>query len=489
MANQQMIDSWQRGQAHYTQARHFTPGRQRTQYRTTEHGEHGQHGQAREMDLLVVAHNDVPAADIGLQRVDLIVNSGRYDRAAVHANGHLVNSYDKQAGITDHTALYSDQDMVRIRQDSGPPIRLLDRDGAGPPGAEIYSVWAKLKTNARGELVIDTAQPIHPGSGANRYSLHDVQEGMARAALREAGADPAHGQGLAFPPASPPYGGPVPATTPQIARGRAAAYTSEQLAAIREISGRPTPTTPTTQTTQTSPVFRASSQAGLAAASGPRRSVPSSPAPGQPGSRFNPNIRQQQPQAQASAVPDMVGAAAVPRNPQTQTAQAQMEQKAAKKAHRQEEAELDQTMSPARIEGDAIESRTRGVKAMHDVAASTARAQQSGSSNKGVVASAAVGTAKGASKGTAVGLARGLGTERASRDAQGTPQGSTEQRKRSSSTSSSGKYLVGRMGSVLSRGPEQNVTPQRNRPPVSERYDYQFEGKDQPSGIEQQHSA
>lgn len=453
MANQQMIDSWERGQANYTQARYFTPVRQRTQYRIIETSEHAQ---ASEMDLLVVVHNDVPATDVGLQRVDLIVNSGRYDRAAMHANGHLVNSYDEQAGITDHTALYSDQDMARIRQGGGRPIRVPDRDGAGPPGAEIYSVWAKLKTNARGQLVIDTAQPIHPGSGVDRYSLHDVQEGMVKAALREAGDRPAHGPSSAPRPyATPTHATPTHATPGQFAAGRAVAYTPEQLAAIRATSGRPTPATPV------APVYRASSQAGLAAASGPQRSVPSSPAPGRPGSRFNPNIRERQPRP--SAAPGRVSAA------------------------------------PSGIKDGAIGNSPAEAEAMRAEAASTARAHKSGPSNKGVVASSANDTAKDA----VVGLVRGLRTEMARRETQATPLRATEQPKDSPSL---GKDLIGRMGSVFSRGPDLNATPQPAtsqpaRPPVSERYDYQFESndqakdpakdqaKDQASGIEQQHSA
>lgn len=465
MANQQMIDSWERGQANYTQARYFTPVRQRTQYRIIETSEHAQ---ASEMDLLVVVHNDVPATDVGLQRVDLIVNSGRYDRAAMHANGHLVNSYDEQAGITDHTALYSDQDMARIRQGAGPPIRVPDRHGAGPPGAEIYSVWAKLKTNARGQLVTDTAQPIHPGSGADRYSLHDVQEGMVKAALREAGDRPAHGPSSAPRPyATPTHATPTHATPGQFAAGRAVAYTPEQLAAIRATSGRPTPATPATPV---APVYRASSQAGLAAASGPQRSVPSSPAPGRPGSRFNPNIRERQPRP--SAAPGRVSAA------------------------------------PSGIKNGAIENSPAEAETMRAEAASTARAHKSDPSNKGVVATSANGTANGTAKDAVVGLVRGLHTEMAGHQTEATPLRATEQPKDSPSP---GKDLIGRMGSVFGRGPDLNATqqpatsqpatPRPAGPPVSERYDYQFESndqakdpakdqaKDQASGIEQQHSA
>lgn len=127
MVNQQMIDSWQRGQDAYTQARYFTPGEKQTAYITTERG------RPRRMDLLVVVHNDVPATNAGLQRVDLIVNSGRFNRPADHGNGHLVNTYDEQVGITDHTALYTDTEMAGIHQGSGTgPVLIQDRDGGGP---------------------------------------------------------------------------------------------------------------------------------------------------------------------------------------------------------------------------------------------------------------------------------------------------------------------------------------------------------------------
>lgn len=342
---------------------------------------------------------------------------------------------------------------------------------------------------------------------------------------------------------------------------RAGSYTTQQLAAIREASAA----SPGKQ----SPGRGLNSQAGLAAARGPARSVPSSPAPGQPGSRFNPVVRERTPRPQPSPAPGMVTSADVPK-----AEPSKQEQRAAKKAHRKEEARLDRKMAVEGVKGGAqgaklgskagsvvpglgtaagtaigagvgasasmsktaieagdskrafraavplggvaggavaakmaanqgakqpgaLQGVTReqapakrptagerlrdskvgqavqsegfrngakrvGTEALRDAAAGAARAKQTGSSSKGVVASAA--------KGAAVGMARGIRSEMGNRDA---------------------ADLVGRMGSVVGKGPqEQKGSGQQGRRPVSETYDYQFEGRDQPEGgVEQQRGA
>lgn len=275
MVNQSMIDSWQRGQGIYTQARHFTPGQQRTQYRTTERG------QPKAMDLLVVIHNDAPPSDIGQQRVDLIVNSGDHRSAAEHGNGHLVNNYDEQAGITDHTALYSQEELSRIQNADGrAPAVIQDRDG-GVPGAQLYGVRAMVRTNERGELVIDTAQPMSRSEFSGRYALHDVQEGMLKAQVREN-------------------------TLQQQA----------QPSSQRQATSPPPPTAP-----RRGP----SSQAGLGAVAGPRQSYPAVPKPGQPGSRLNPTVRERSgasaQQAAQTNDPSLITSADVPRTPAPKQAQ------------------------------------------------------------------------------------------------------------------------------------------------------------------------
>lgn len=255
MSDQQQIDEWNRAQAHYSQARHFTPGRQSTQYDRFD-----EKGAPRQMDLLVVLHNDATSAEAGKQRVDLIVDSGSYDRKAEHANGHLVNSYDEEAGLTDHTTLYSDKEMGLISASAGMPALLRDRPEGGPPGAQIYSIRAQVRENENGQLVIDTDAPMGPG--ASRYSLHDVQEGMNRVAENEY-------------PARDPLQRQDSSKAPVVEGVRFASRSAEAAGPIvpRGVS----------------------SQAGLAAARGESsqvRSLPSVPAPGQPGSRFNPIVRE-----------------------------------------------------------------------------------------------------------------------------------------------------------------------------------------------------
>ncbi|WP_026927955.1 hypothetical protein [Granulicoccus phenolivorans] len=177
MANQPLIESWHRGQDHYPQARYFTPGEHTTQHRTAPEG------RPVPLDLLVVVHNDAPTVD-GYQRVDLIVNSGRFDTPAAHANEHLVNRFDAEAGVTDHTMLYRDAELDRILGGRR-PVRVADRPRGGPPGARVYSLRASVHPSAVGDLVIDPAQPIRSGPPASQYTLHDVQEGMTLTAQRE----------------------------------------------------------------------------------------------------------------------------------------------------------------------------------------------------------------------------------------------------------------------------------------------------------------
>lgn len=348
MPNQQMIDSWNRSQAQYPQARHFTPGQQRTQYRTTERG------RPAPMNLLVVVHNDVPPADAGMQRVDLIVNSGSYDRASEHPNGHLVNRYDERAGVTDHTALYTDVEMARIRQAAGRPVEMPDRDGGGPPGAFIYSVQASVRQNERGELVIDTAAPMEPSLSASRYSLHDAQEGMNRAAQRDLGLEqaPAHG------------------AQQRMTRQE---YVARQLELMPDLdhSAAPAPRR-----------GGVSSQAGLGAVAGPRTSVPSSPAPGQPGSRFNPNVVERRPRPQAPAAPGLLTSADVPK-----ARPSQKEQRAARRAEREAGAQLDRKMAKDGIRA-GVQGAQLGAKAGSAVP------------GLGTVAGGAIGAAAGVSVGS-----------------------------------------------------------------------------------------
>lgn len=267
MSNQRQIDEWNRAQAHYSQARHFTPGRQNTQYDRLD-----EKGAPRQMDLLVVLHNDATSAEAGKQRVDLIVDSGSYDRKAEHANGHLVNSYDEEAGLTDHTTLYSDKEMGLISASAGMPALLRDRPEGGPPGAQIYSIRAQVREDENGQLVIDTDAPMGPGPGASRYSLHDVQEGMNRVAESASyGHQVAENEYPARDPLQRQDGSKAPVV-------EGVRFASRSAEAAGPIAPR-----------------GVSSQAGLAAARGESsqvRSLPSVPAPGQPGSRFNPIVRE-----------------------------------------------------------------------------------------------------------------------------------------------------------------------------------------------------
>ena len=266
MSDQQQIGDWNRTQAHYSQARHFTPGRQSTQYDRLD-----EKGAPRQMDLLVVLHNDATSAEAGKQRVDLIVDSGSYDRKAEHANGHLVNSYDEEAGLTDHTTLYSDKEMGLISAAAGRPALLQDRPEGGPPGAQIYSIRAQVRENENGQLVIDTDAPMGPGPGASRYSLHDVQEGMNRVAESASyGYQVAENEHPARDPLQRQGGSKAPVV-------EGVRFASRSAEAAGPIAPR-----------------GVSSQAGLAAARGESRqvrSLPSVPAPGRPGSRFNPFVR------------------------------------------------------------------------------------------------------------------------------------------------------------------------------------------------------
>lgn len=209
-----------------------------------------------------------------------------------------------------------------------------------------------------------------------------------------------------------------------------------------------------------------SSQAGLAAARGPVRSAPSSPAPGQPGSRFNPVVRDRKVSPKVPGIPDMVTSADVPGpgssvQPKRLPAGQRLKEKVGQV-----------------VQSEDFKSGVKrvGVGVMRDAGAEAVRAKQGGSNTKGVVASAA--------KGAAVGMARGLRTEIASRNDQLTQQGHDQETK----GTPVGTDLVGRLGAVVGRAPEvPKSPPERTRQPLSERYDYQFEGQDQSRGVEQQH--
>lgn len=237
---------------------------------------------------------------------------------------------------------------------------------------------------------------------------------------------------------------------------RPTAYTPEQLAAIREAS-----------TPQPRGV---SSQAGLAATRGPARSVPSSPAPGQPGSRFNPVIRDRRVRPQASAGPDMVTSADVPGRGHGDDRKVSPIKLPA--GQRLKESKAGRVVQS---EGFRKGAKRVGTEVMRDAAAEAARVKQGGLAGKGVMASAV--------KGAATGMVRGLRTEMTHRDARAAQPGHDQETK----DTSMGTDLVGRLGAVVGKAPEiPKGSPKRTRQPLSERYDYQFEGQDQSSGVEQQ---
>lgn len=248
MVNQQMLEEYRARQRRYTQARYFTPGVHTTRHLTTEHGT------PKPLDLLVVLHDDAPPAQVGQHRVDLIVKSGDLRTAARRSNGHLVNVVDPEGQFTDHTAAYTDAELGRIESAAGRAVTVPEHDG-GPPGAVVYSVRGTVRPDAEGNLILDTGPHalLQPGSGADRYSLHDVQDGMDLARAREQDRE----------------------------QGRPASngYTDRYRDTTGPAAARRTP--------------GASSQAGLAAVSG-GASISSAPAPGQPGSRFNPTVRERQ---------------------------------------------------------------------------------------------------------------------------------------------------------------------------------------------------
>ncbi|MDO5865108.1 MULTISPECIES: hypothetical protein [Paenarthrobacter] len=235
---------------------------------------------------------------------------------------------------------------------------------------------------------------------------------------------------------------------------RPTSYTPEQLVAIRGA-------TPDAGA-QRGP----SSQAGLGAVRGPRYSVPSSPAPGQPGSRFNPNVVERRPRPQAEPAPGMITSADVPKPGQSRTVQGPAKVPLTQRAAEPKVGRAVQS------EGFREGAKRLGTHVIRDAAAHAARGRQSGASTTGVAASAA--------KGAAMGAARGLHTELSGHGEQKLPQGSA-----------AGADLVGRMGSIVGRGAREQtpVTAQQGRKPVSERYDYQFEGQDGPEGIEHQRGA
>lgn len=132
-------------------------------------------------------------------------------------------------------------------------------------------------------------------------------------------------------------------------RDAEARHRAEQIRRQRELmpdldhsQARPTQYTPEQLADQRGS-YPTSSQAGLAAAQGPRRSYPSVPSPGQPGSRFNPVVRERRsstPERRPGG-PDMIRSSDVPRAPQ----QAAEPKKQARKQARRDERELTKKMT------------------------------------------------------------------------------------------------------------------------------------------------
>lgn len=291
-------DDWERSQGVYPQARGFTPGKQETQIRTTERGV------PRTLDLVGVIHNDAAPGPNGQSRVDLMIDSGRFDRPGQYANPHLVNAYDPSTGVSEHSTLYG-SDVVGAMHNAtkGGFYDMPDRQG-GAPGGRIFCFRAQVVPGPEGDLVLDPST-IQPGREApSRYLLHDIQEGANLRAQelgvpapgREASASAPARAGRAEdqithlgPDVSPPH---PPLTQESLRKMMGADEPApEQAAPVRHGDRVPVPR-------RELPIQpQPSSQAGLASyAGGVARSLPSVPAPGEPGSRFNPVVREREAQ-------------------------------------------------------------------------------------------------------------------------------------------------------------------------------------------------
>lgn len=247
MVNETLIDSWQEGQRNRPQPRWYTPGNQTTQVSSL------QEGRPVPLDLLVIEHGDAVPRMPGMRRLDVMLDSGSGSQAAQYTNGHLVNRYDEDAGVTDHTLDYLAEEGALLMADSSfaPASEAFVPASPTGPAARVRSVRAMVAFDPWGRMKVDTRSPVMPGREINEHTLREVQQGMQLAG-RVDGFAQARAQRLEVGHPS-----------------------AEQHPESREVG--------------------VSSQAGLGAAHGPRRSFRSVPAPGELGSPSNPIVRERRP--------------------------------------------------------------------------------------------------------------------------------------------------------------------------------------------------
>jgi hypothetical protein len=177
-------------------------------------------------------------------------------------------------------------------------------------------------------------------------------------------------------------------------------------------------------------------------------------------------IRDRRVLPQAPAGPDMVTSADVP-------GRGHGDDRKVSPIKRPAEQRLKESAAGRVVQSEGFRNGAKrvGTEVMRDAAAEAARVKQGGLAGKGVMASAV--------KGAATGMVRGLRTEMTHRDARAAQPGHDQETK----DTPMGTDLVGRLGAVVGKAPE---IPKVTRQPLSERFDYQFEGQDQSSGVEQQ---
>lgn len=207
-----------------------------------------------------------------------------------------------------------------------------------------------------------------------------------------------------------------------------------------------------------------SSQAGLAAVRGPKNSYPSVPKPGEPGSRFNPIVRERQPQQSADPDVRLIRAADTPAAGLDGGKQPRQLPKRLPTAH---EIAAAGRIGRKSVEG-ALTGARPGAAIPHPARWPPRRQEPSSVAGRGVIHEAD----------------RVTGPSGAEQKAAGKPAGSAAARTVPQSSAPIGADMVARVGAAVNKtdpaGPKGPAKSEgQGKAPLSERYNYRFE-KPQP---------
>lgn len=236
-------------------------------------------GMPERIPLLMVKQEGGPGSydAPGKQKWDLMVDTRQLRPDAHISNAHLVNRYIERTDVTQHHQIYLDDEIEALREAVGESYN-------GPGGIyEVYSVNASVTKGPDGCLKLDTSQPMEPGLKVDRHTLTEVRDHMHETKQAQARAEAQRQQQRheRTSEKSPERVREQPEKTQE-----AQVHVQREQESMGPVRRQSEKTPPESQATS-----KASSQAGVATLKAGAQ-VSQSPAPGQPGSRFNPHVKE-----------------------------------------------------------------------------------------------------------------------------------------------------------------------------------------------------